>query len=78
MWQLRQALSQLWHTREQALVHQGDNTDALSLLARLLSFHLTERISCEDALEHLYLQVWHDTSDEPTSPSEVRRSLLVV
>lgn len=45
------------------------NPDALDILDRMLSFDPTSRISVEDALEHPYLQIWHDASDEPSCPS---------
>lgn len=45
------------------------NPDALDLLDRMLAFDPTSRISVEDALEHPYLHIWHDASDEPTCPS---------
>lgn len=41
------------------------NPLALDLLSKLLAFDPTERISCEDALRHPYLSVWHEESDEP-------------
>jgi hypothetical protein len=31
----------------------------------MLCFDPAKRISCEDALNHPYLQVWHDPADEP-------------
>jgi len=43
---------------------------ALDLLARLLAFDPTERISCEEALEHPYLAVWHEPADEPVCPQK--------
>ena len=45
------------------------NPDALDLLDRMLAFDPTSRISVEEALEHPYLQIWHDASDEPTCPT---------
>lgn len=41
------------------------NPDALDLLDRMLAFDPSSRISVEQALEHPYLQIWHDASDEP-------------
>jgi len=44
------------------------NPPALDLLAKLLCFDPAKRISCEDALNHPYLGVWHDPMDEPVCP----------
>lgn len=44
------------------------NPDALDLLDRMLAFDPSERISVEEALEHRYLHIWHDASDEPNCP----------
>ncbi|GAA5861563.1 hypothetical protein JCM5353_002075 [Sporobolomyces roseus] len=41
------------------------NPLALDLLSKLLAFDPHERISCEDALIHPYLSVWHEPADEP-------------
>lgn len=41
------------------------NPLALDLLRRLLAFDPRERISCDEALAHPYLAVWHDPADEP-------------
>lgn len=45
------------------------NPDALDLLDRMLAFDPSSRISVEEALEHRYLHIWHDASDEPACPS---------
>lgn len=45
------------------------NPDALDLLERMLAFDPSSRISVEQALEHPYLQIWHDASDEPDCPT---------
>jgi mitogen-activated protein kinase 7 len=45
------------------------NPDALDLLDRMLAFDPTRRISVEAALEHPYLAIWHDASDEPDCPT---------
>ena len=44
------------------------NPDALDLLDRMLAFDPSSRISVEDALEHRYLHIWHDATDEPPCP----------
>ena len=38
---------------------------AIDMLRRLLSFDPSQRITCDEALEHPYLAVWHDPNDEP-------------
>jgi mitogen-activated protein kinase 7 len=45
------------------------NPDALDLLDKMLAFDPSSRISVEEALEHPYLQIWHDASDEPVCPT---------
>ena len=45
------------------------NPEALDLLDRMLAFDPTRRISVEAALEHPYLAIWHDASDEPDCPT---------
>lgn len=45
------------------------NPDALDLLDRMLAFDPSQRISVEEALEHRYLSIWHDASDEPQCPT---------
>ena len=45
------------------------NPDALDLLDRMLAFDPSSRISVEEALEHRYLHIWHDASDEPKCPT---------
>jgi mitogen-activated protein kinase 7 len=45
------------------------NPDALDLLDRMLAFDPSQRISVEEALEHRYLHIWHDASDEPCCPT---------
>lgn len=44
------------------------NPLALDLLSKLLCFDPAKRISCEEALKHPYLAVWHDEGDEPVCP----------
>ena len=45
------------------------NPDALDLLNYMLAFDPSSRISVEEALEHRYLHIWHDASDEPACPT---------
>ncbi|KAK8233542.1 kinase-like domain-containing protein [Phyllosticta capitalensis] len=45
------------------------NPDALDLLDRMLAFDPSQRVSVEEALEHRYLHIWHDASDEPSCPT---------
>ncbi|KAL2829023.1 kinase-like domain-containing protein [Aspergillus cavernicola] len=45
------------------------NPDALDLLDRMLAFDPSSRVSVEEALEHPYLGIWHDASDEPSCPT---------
>jgi len=45
------------------------NPDALDLLDRMLAFDPSQRITVEEALEHRYLSIWHDASDEPQCPT---------
>jgi len=42
---------------------------ALDLLERLLAFDPAKRITVEKALEHPYLAIWHDPTDEPEHPA---------
>jgi len=54
------------------------NPDALDLLDRMLAFDPTQRIGVEEALEHKYLQIWHDASDEPVCPTKFDFAFEVV
>ncbi|TFY81157.1 hypothetical protein EWM64_g2851 [Hericium alpestre] len=45
------------------------NPLALDLLSKMLNFDPAKRITCEQALDHPYLAVWHDPSDEPVCPT---------
>ncbi|KAF8448677.1 kinase-like domain-containing protein [Boletus edulis BED1] len=48
-----------------ATLYPHANPLAIDLLSQLLCFDPAKRISCEQALNHPYLQVWHDPADEP-------------
>lgn len=43
--------------------------ESLSLLERLLAFDPASRITVTEALQHPYLKIWHDPSDEPDCPT---------
>ncbi|XWW94648.1 hypothetical protein V2A60_002593 [Cordyceps javanica] len=44
------------------------NPDANNLLDAMLTFDPSRRITVEAVLEHPYLHIWHDASDEPECP----------
>lgn len=52
-----------------AQLFRNANPDALDLLDLMLAFDPSQRISVEEALEHRYLHIWHDASDEPSCPT---------
>ena len=52
------------------------NPLALDLLAKMLNFDPAKRITCEQALQHPYLAVWHDPTDEPVCPTVRDLSIL--
>jgi mitogen-activated protein kinase 7 len=54
------------------------NHDALSLLDEMLAFDPSARISVDQALEHPYLHIWHDASDEPGCPTKFNFDFEVV
>jgi mitogen-activated protein kinase 7 len=54
------------------------NPDALDLLNHMLAFDPSSRISVEEALEHPYLHIWHDASDEPGCPTTFNFDFEVV
>jgi serine/threonine protein kinase len=51
-------------------LYPSANPLALDLLERMLSFDPALRITCDEALRHPYLAVWHDPQDEPTCPTK--------
>lgn len=46
------------------------NPEALDLLEKMLAFDPADRITVQEALEHPYLRIWHDSEDEPECPKE--------
>lgn len=44
------------------------NPLAIDLLEKLLAFNPLKRITCEEALQHPYLEPYHDPEDEPNAP----------
>jgi mitogen-activated protein kinase 7 len=54
------------------------NPDALDLLDRMLAFDPSSRISVEETLQHPYLEVWHDETDEPDCPTTFNFDFEVV
>lgn len=54
------------------------NPDALDLLDRMLAFDPSSRITVDEALEHPYLHIWHDASDEPDCPATFNFDFEVV
>ncbi|KAL1746190.1 kinase-like domain-containing protein [Schizophyllum fasciatum] len=48
-----------------ATLYPHANPLAIDLLSKMLCFDPAKRISCEQALNHAYFQVWHDPADEP-------------
>lgn len=44
------------------------NPFAIDLLEKMLTFNPTKRITVEAALQHPYLEPYHDPEDEPTAP----------
>lgn len=52
-----------------ATLYPQANPLAIDLLSQMLTFDPAKRISCEQALNHPYLAVWHDPADEPVCHS---------
>lgn len=44
--------------------------NAIDLLDKLLTLEPDKRITVDEALEHPYLEVWHDPMDEPSCPKK--------
>ncbi|EIM19876.1 kinase-like protein [Wallemia mellicola CBS 633.66] len=49
-------------------IYPKANPLALDLLSKMLTFDPAKRITCDEALKHPYLAVWHDPTDEPSCP----------
>ncbi|KAI5477430.1 extracellular signal-regulated kinase 1/2 [Pseudohyphozyma bogoriensis] len=49
-------------------LYPNANPLAIDLLERCLTFNPKKRITVEEALEHPYLEPYHDAEDEPTAP----------
>ncbi|KAF9005926.1 kinase-like domain-containing protein [Cyathus striatus] len=49
------------------------DAQSLDLLAKMLTFDPTERITVPQALEHPWLSAYHDESDEPSCPHKFER-----
>ncbi|EHK98511.1 putative Mitogen-activated protein kinase spm1 [Glarea lozoyensis 74030] len=56
----------------------GAKKEALDILEKMLAFDPTRRVTVEEALEHEYLQIWHDPSDEPGCPTTFNFDFEVV
>ncbi|KAK9367517.1 kinase-like domain-containing protein [Lipomyces kononenkoae] len=52
-----------------SLFRAETNPLAIDLLEKMLTFNPSKRITVEDALEHAYLEPYHDSEDEPTAPA---------
>lgn len=51
-------------------MYPAANPLALDLLEKMLEFDPALRITCDQALQHPYLSVWHDPQDEPICPTK--------
>ncbi|CCD24476.1 mitogen-activated serine/threonine-protein kinase SLT2 NDAI_0D01620 [Naumovozyma dairenensis CBS 421] len=59
-------------------LYPNANLQALDLLEKMLAFDPQRRITVDEALEHPYLSVWHDPSDEPVCSEKFEFSFEVV
>lgn len=64
--------------RDFASLFPNANSDALDLLDKMLAFDPSSRITVDTALEHPYLHIWHDASDEPGCPTTFNFDFEVV
>ncbi|KAI8331951.1 mitogen-activated protein kinase HOG1 [Chlamydoabsidia padenii] len=49
---------------------EGQDSEAIDLLEKMLMFDPRKRINAEEALSHPYLAPYHDPSDEPAAPEK--------
>lgn len=49
-------------------LYPNASANAIDLLSKLLTIDPRQRITVDEALEHPYLEVWHDPLDEPACP----------
>lgn len=49
----------------------GQPAEALDLLDKLLNLNAQERIEIEEALKHPFLELLHDSDDEPSFEGEI-------
>ena len=54
-----------------AILFPNASSTAVDLLRQMLQFSPESRITIEQALNHPYLEVWHDSEDEPICPEKV-------
>lgn len=51
-------------------LYPNASANAIDLLNKLLTIDPRQRITVDEALEHPYLEVWHDPLDEPACPKK--------